>query len=98
MSWLLTSLSTRLVRPYCAVVTMFSQCSATPFAVEPVDVVDAMGNQRCYPDFMTRFVDADPKYICGRIGVELDAQKMAAGPLSVVIGQMTVVIGQMNVI
>eukprot|EP00227_Mantoniella_beaufortii_P009897 CAMPEP_0197580416 /NCGR_PEP_ID=MMETSP1326-20131121/4211_1 /TAXON_ID=1155430 /ORGANISM="Genus nov. species nov., Strain RCC2288" /LENGTH=596 /DNA_ID=CAMNT_0043144159 /DNA_START=57 /DNA_END=1847 /DNA_ORIENTATION=+ len=60
------------------VVTMFSQYSATPFAVEPVDVVDAMGNQRCYPDFMTRFVDADPKYICGRIGVELDAQKMAA--------------------
>ena len=38
-----------------------------------------MGNEAVYPDFMTRFVDADPKYISGRIGVELDAQKMAAG-------------------
>jgi phenylalanyl-tRNA synthetase beta chain len=59
------------------VVTMFSQHSETPFAVEPVDVVDAMGVEKTYPDFMTRVVEADPQYICKRIGVELEPQKMA---------------------
>jgi phenylalanyl-tRNA synthetase beta chain len=60
------------------VVTMFSQYSATEFAVEPVDVVDAMGNEKAYPDFMTRFVEADPKYINGRIGVDIAPRDMAA--------------------
>ena len=60
------------------VVTMFSQYSATEFAVEPVDVVDALGAEKAYPDFMTRFVDADPKYINQRIGIDVDTQKMAA--------------------
>lgn len=36
-------------------------------------MIDAMGKEKVYPDFMTRFVDADPAYICSRIGVQLDA-------------------------
>ena len=46
--------------------------------MEPVDVVDAMGNEKAYPDFMTRFVEADPKYINGRIGVDIAPRDMAA--------------------
>ena len=59
------------------VVTMFSQYSPRS-AVEPVDVVDAMGNEKAYPDFMTQFVEADPKYINGRIGVDIAPRDMAA--------------------
>ena len=40
-------------------VTMFSEYCAEPFTVEPVDVVDCTGKETTYPDFMTRFVDAD---------------------------------------
>jgi hypothetical protein len=38
----------------------------------------ATGNEKVFPDFMTRFVDADPSYINKRIGVDLDGKKMAA--------------------
>jgi phenylalanyl-tRNA synthetase beta chain len=46
--------------------------------VEPVDVVDALGSEKTYPDFMTRFVEVDPKYVNQRIGVDIDAKTMAA--------------------
>jgi phenylalanyl-tRNA synthetase beta chain len=55
-------------------VAAFSQYSATEFAAEPVDVVDAMGQSKTYPDFMTRFVEADPAYINKRIGVNIEAR------------------------
>ena len=46
--------------------------------MEPVDVVDALGSEKTYPDFMTRFVEVDPKYVNQRIGVDIDAKTMAA--------------------
>lgn len=63
------------------VVTMFSEYSANKFAVEPVDVVSSSGDERAYPDFMTRFVDVDPDYVRKRIGVtaaDIDTKAMAA--------------------
>ena len=63
------------------VVTMFSEYSANKFAVEPVDVVSSSGDERAYPDFMTRFVDVDPGYVRKRIGVtaaDIDTKAMAA--------------------
>ena len=63
------------------VVTMFSEYSANKYAVEPVDVVSSGGDERAYPDFMTRFVDVDPDYVRKRIGVtaaEIDTKAMAA--------------------
>jgi phenylalanyl-tRNA synthetase beta chain len=60
------------------VVTMFSEHCANPFQVEPVDVVDFMGNERSYPDFMTRFVDVDVDYVNKRIGTEIGTKEMAA--------------------
>ncbi|CAL6439220.1 unnamed protein product [Bathycoccus prasinos] len=60
------------------VVTMFSEHCAKPFQVEPVDVVDFMGNERSYPDFMTRFVDVDVDYVNKRIGTEIETKEMAA--------------------
>ena len=60
------------------VVAAFSQYSATEFAAEPVDVVDSLGETKTYPDYMTRFVEADPKYINGRIGVDIAPRDMAA--------------------
>lgn len=63
------------------VVTMFSDYSANKFAVEPVDVVSSSGDERAYPDFMTRFVDVDPDYVRKRIGVtaaDIDTKAMAA--------------------
>ena len=59
-------------------VTMFSEYCAEPFTVEPVDVVDCTGKETTYPDFMTRFVDADVDYINKRIGTSIDRQTMAA--------------------
>jgi phenylalanyl-tRNA synthetase beta chain len=59
-------------------VTMFSEYCATPFTVEPVDVVDCTGKETTYPDFMTRFVDADVDYINKRIGTDIDRKTMAA--------------------
>ena len=62
-------------------VTMFSEYSANKFAVEPVDVVSSSGDERAYPDFMTRFVDVDPDYVRKRIGVtaaDIDTKAMAA--------------------
>ena len=47
-----------------------------PFQVEPVDVVDFMGNERSYPDFMTRFVDVDVDYVNKRIGTEIETKEM----------------------
>ena len=46
--------------------------------MEPVDVVDALGSEKTYPDFMTRFVEVYPKYVNQRIGVDIDAKTMAA--------------------
>ena len=60
------------------VVTMFSQHCASPFCVEPVDVVDAMDEEKAYPDFMTRFVEVDPEYVNKRIGVDIAPRDMAA--------------------
>ena len=63
------------------VVTMFSEYSANKFAVEPVDVVSSSGDERAYPDFITRFVDVDPDYVRKRIGVtaaDIDTKAMAA--------------------
>ena len=60
------------------VVTMFSEHCAKPFQVEPVDVVDFMGNEKSYPDFMTRFVDVDVDYVNKRIGTEIETKEMAA--------------------
>ena len=60
------------------VVAAFSQYSATEFAAEPVDVVDSLGETKTYPDYMTRFVEADPKYVNGRIGVDIAPRDMAA--------------------
>ena len=59
-------------------VTMFSEYCAAPFTVEPVDVVDCTGKETTYPDFMTRFVDADVDYINKRIGTDIDRKTMAA--------------------
>lgn len=59
-------------------VTMFSEYCATPFTIEPVDVVDCTGKETTYPDFMTRFVDADVDYINKRIGTDIDRKTMAA--------------------
>ena len=59
-------------------VTMFSEYCSDPFTVEPVDVVDCAGKECTYPDFMTRFVDADVDYINKRIGTSIDRQTMAA--------------------
>ena len=66
-------------------VTMFSEYCAEPFTVEPVDVVSlpvqsttSTGKETTYPDFMTRFVDADVDYINKRIGTSIDRQTMAA--------------------
>ena len=39
-----------------------------------MDAVDAMGESKTYPDFMTRFVEADPAYINKRIGVNIEAR------------------------
>ena len=60
------------------VVAAFSQYSAVEFAAEPVDVVDSLGETKTYPDYMTRFVEADPKYVNGRIGVDIAPRDMAA--------------------
>jgi phenylalanyl-tRNA synthetase beta chain len=60
------------------VVAAFSQYSATEFAAEPVDVTDSLGETKTYPDYMTRFVEADPKYVNGRIGVDIAPRDMAA--------------------
>ena len=59
-------------------VTMFSEYCATPLTIEPVDVVDCTGKETTYPDFMTRFVDADVDYINKRIGTDIDRKTMAA--------------------
>ena len=43
-----------------------------------MDVVDSLGETKTYPDYMTRFVEADPKYVNGRIGVDIAPRDMAA--------------------
>ena len=37
-----------------------------------------MGNEKSYPDFMTRFVDVDVDYVNKRIGTEIETKEMAA--------------------
>ncbi|KAL4440220.1 hypothetical protein ABPG75_003221 [Micractinium tetrahymenae] len=59
------------------VVAMFSEYCQRPFEVEPVEVVDALGNTHVYPQLETRQMEVEASYINGCIGVDLPADKMA---------------------
>ncbi|KAL4427309.1 hypothetical protein ABPG77_003218 [Micractinium sp. CCAP 211/92] len=59
------------------VVAMFSEYCERPFEVEPVEVVDALGNTHVYPHLDTRQMEVDASYIRGCIGVDLPADQMA---------------------
>ncbi|EFN52909.1 hypothetical protein CHLNCDRAFT_36718 [Chlorella variabilis] len=59
------------------VVAMFSQYCERPFEVEPVEVVDALGNTHVYPQLDTRQMEVAVPYINGCIGTDLAADKIA---------------------
>lgn len=59
------------------VVAMFSEYCERPFEVEPVEVVDALGNTHVYPQLDTRQMEVDASYIRGCIGADLPADQMA---------------------
>ena len=58
-------------------VTMFSQYTAEPFTVEPVDVVDALGAVAVTPDLSCRQVEADMVYVNRCAGLALSAAEAA---------------------
>ena len=58
-------------------VTMFSQYTAEPFTVEPVDVVDALGVVAVTPDLSCRQVEADMVYVNRCAGLALSAAEAA---------------------
>ncbi|KAI3431573.1 hypothetical protein D9Q98_004623 [Chlorella vulgaris] len=59
------------------VVAMFSQYCSTPFEIEPVEVVDALGDTQVYPQLDTRQMDVAVPYINSCIGLDLQADKIA---------------------
>ncbi len=58
-------------------VTMFSQYAATPFEVECVEVVDALGATALTPDLSCRPVEADMEYVNRCAGLSLSAAQAA---------------------
>jgi hypothetical protein len=54
-----------------AVVAMFSRYCSSPFEVEPVEVVDAMGASAIYPQLATRTMEVEVEYIKGCTGEQL---------------------------
>jgi phenylalanyl-tRNA synthetase beta chain len=58
-------------------VTMFSGYCEQPFTVEPVDVTDALGVTRTWPELGSRSVEVDMGYINARIGTTLAAEQAA---------------------
>ncbi|GLC71953.1 hypothetical protein PLESTF_001188500 [Pleodorina starrii] len=53
------------------VVTMFSEYAAVPFEVEPVEVVDALGNKTLYPDLSERSLTLTTDYVNSLLGLQL---------------------------
>ncbi|KAJ3218136.1 phenylalanine--tRNA ligase subunit beta [Dinochytrium kinnereticum] len=58
------------------VVAMFSQYAKDQFSVEPVEVIYSDGREEIYPDLSVREVKTTSKYINGRIGINLDTEKI----------------------
>lgn len=56
---------------------MFSEYCATPFEVEPVEVVDAFGESHVYPDLAPREMEVDAGHINGVLGLDLAAADVA---------------------
>lgn len=59
------------------VVCMFSQYTSQPFVVEPVEVRDAFGEARVYPDLSYREMNVSVEYVNSMLGLKLSASQMA---------------------
>ncbi|GAQ81384.1 Phenylalanyl-tRNA synthetase class IIc beta subunit [Klebsormidium nitens] len=57
-------------------VTMFSELCADKFAVEPVEVQDASGSVRLYPDLAEYVVATDTNYVNKYIGLDLQPNQV----------------------
>ena len=57
--------------------SIFSEFCNDPFTVEPVDVVDALGTKRSFPDLQWRSLSLDKEYINRRLGLNLYAASVA---------------------
>ena len=60
------------------VVAALAEHCATPFEAEPVDVVDAFGAARTYPDLAPRELDVDAAEAASIVGVDLPPATMAS--------------------
>jgi hypothetical protein len=59
------------------VCAMFSEFCERPFEVEPVEVVDAFGESRVYPDLAPRAMEVSVDYVNSCTGLGLSAAEMA---------------------
>lgn len=57
--------------------SIFSEFCDSPFTIEPVDVIDAMGTKKSFPDLRWRSLTLQKEYITSRLGVSLDASGVA---------------------
>ncbi|GIL98739.1 hypothetical protein Vretimale_4107 [Volvox reticuliferus] len=58
------------------VVTMFAEYASTPFEVEPVEVVDALGNRTLYPDLSYRSLTLTTDYVNSLLGLQLPGEEI----------------------
>ncbi|KAK9822691.1 hypothetical protein WJX81_001468 [Elliptochloris bilobata] len=56
---------------------MFCEHAATPFEVEPVEVINALGERHVYPDMRSREMEVGVAYINRCVGTALDAPAVA---------------------
>lgn len=59
------------------VVCMFSQYCDHPFEVEPVEVVDSLGQRRMYPELACRKLEVPASKVNGSLGLDLKPADMA---------------------
>lgn len=59
------------------VVCMFSEYCAAPFTIEPVDVTDAFGETRTYPDLSPKEFSVASSFVNNFVGVNLSAERQA---------------------
>lgn len=59
-------------------VCMFSEYCDEPFEVEPVEVVNALGETHVYPELASRRTEVDAQYVNGSLGLDLSAEQVAS--------------------